>query len=192
VTTPTTVLPDTDSAQTAAAVENTLIAAYRRLTALPYVQDLGLGVFWVEAAEHHAAHLAAFNAASARLGGRPQSGVDQPFMTSVVEPGLAKLTSGLDAVMFSARLEMIAAATYTSQVATVADPQLRASLASVAGVECQHQGVLYVVASLLSAGAATVQGFPVAPQQLPPTLQGPPLAFVRADQARPAGEGAVH
>jgi hypothetical protein len=76
-------------------------------------------------------------------------------------------------------------------VATVADSALRATLAGVAGVECQHQGVLFVVVSLLSAGAARVNGFPVAATRLPPTLQGPPLAFLRTDQARSAAEGAV-
>jgi hypothetical protein len=192
VTAPTTGPTDAAAAQTAAAVENVLIAAYSRLTALPYVQDLGLGGFWARAVEHHTEHLTAFNGAAVRLGGKAQPGVDQPLMSSVVGPGLAKLASGLDAVMFSARLEMTAAATYTAQVAAVTDSALRASLASVAGVECQHEGVLFVVASLLAAGAATVTGFPVAPRHLPPTLQGPPLAFLRTDQARPAAEGAVH
>jgi hypothetical protein len=192
VTAPTTAPDDVAGAQTAAAVENVLLATYTRLAALPYVQDLGLGAFFSDTVGHHSDHLSAFNAAAVRLGGKAQPGLDQPLMTSTVAPGLAKVTSGIDAVMFSARVEMIAAATYAAQVATVADAQLRATLASVAGVECQHQGVLLVVASLLSAGAAAGGPFPVAPARLPPTLQGPPVAFLRGDQARPATEGAVH
>jgi hypothetical protein len=179
-------------AQTAAAVENVLIATYARLAALPYVADLGLAAFFAATVRHHTDHRAAFNAAAVRLGGKPQPGLDEQLMTSVVAPGLAKLASGIDAVMFSARLEMIAAATYTAQVATVADAPLRATLASISGVECQHQGVLLVVASLLSAGSATVGAFPVQAAHLPPTLQGPPLAFLRTDEARPAVEGALH
>ena len=192
MTAPTTAPPDTAGAQTAAAVENVLIATYAHLAALPYVQDLGLGAFFAQTVQHHNEHLTAFNAAAVRLGGKAQPGLDEALMASVVTPGLGKVASGIDAVMFSARLEMIAAATCTAQVATVADALLRASLAAVAGVECQHQGVLLVVASLLSAGATAVTAFPVAPARLPPTLQGPPVAFLRTDQARPPTEGVVH
>jgi Ferritin-like domain len=187
VTAPT----DASVAETAAAVENVLLAAYGKLSGLPALQQLGLEPFFVSTIGHHADHAAAFNAAAARLGGKPQSGLDQPFMTSVVQPGLADVASATDAVLFSARLETIAAATYASQVATVADRDLRAVLAGVAGVECQHQGVLFVAVSLLAAGSATVGGFPVAARRLPPTLQGPPVAFLRTDQARPVAEGAA-
>ncbi|HVM67433.1 MAG TPA: ferritin-like domain-containing protein, partial [Acidimicrobiales bacterium] len=142
MTAPTTAADDVAGAQTAAAVENVLIAAYTKLAALPYVEDLGLGAFFAATVRHHRDHLEAFNTAAVRLGGKAQPGPDQPLMASIVTPGLAKVASGIDAVMFSARVEMIAAATYSAQVATVADAQLRSTLASVAGVECQHQGVL--------------------------------------------------
>jgi ferritin-like protein len=191
VTAPTPVPPDVAGAQTAAAVEHVLIAAYGRLGGLAYVQDLGLGEFLARTAQQHADHLEAFNGAAVRLGGKAQDAPDQPFLTSVVEPGLAKVASGTEAVMFAARLEIIAAATYTAQVASVTDSALRATLASVAGVECQHQGVLFVAVSLLAAGSATVGGFPLAARRLPPTLQGPPVAFLRTDQARPVAEGAA-
>ncbi|HXZ62996.1 MAG TPA: ferritin-like domain-containing protein [Acidimicrobiales bacterium] len=180
--------PDVAVAQTAAAVENVLIAVYGRL-ASSSMSGAGLGPFIARTVAQHSDHLAAFNAAAVRLGGKAQTGVDQPLMTSVVQPGLAAIASGLDAVMFSAELEMIAAATYTAQVAAVADHRLRASLASVAGVECQHQGVLLAVASVLEAGAAAIDGFPLAARQLAPTLEGPPVAFVRTDQGRPPTEG---
>ena len=191
MTAPLAVPADVAGSETAAAIENTLITAYGQLSSLPFVDELGLGAFLAATVQHHTDHLAAFNAAAVRLGGKAQSLPDQPLMTTVVEPGLAKLASGFDAVMFSAGLELISAATCTAQVATVADAQLRAVLASVAGVESQHQGVLLIVASLLSSSTAVVDGLPVPPRQLPPTLEGPPLAFVRSDQARPLTEGAV-
>ncbi len=191
MTAPTPVPPDVAGSETAAAVENTLIAAYGRLTAVAYIDEAGLGEFFAVTVQHHTDHLTAFNAAAVRLGGKAQTLPDQPLMTTVVEPGLDKVASGFDAVMFAARLELIAAATCTAQVGTVADAQLRAVLASVAGVECQHQGALFIAASLLSGATTVLDGFPVTARQLPATLQGPPLAFVRTDQARQATEGAV-
>jgi len=188
VTAPT----DASVAETAAAVENVLLAAYGKLSGLPAVQQLGLEPFFVSTIGHHADHAAAFNAAAARLGGKPQSGLDQTFMTSVVQPGLADVASATDAVLFSARLETIAAATYASQVATVADRDLRAVLAGVAGVECQHQGVLLVLAALVPGGRAALGSFPIAPRRLPTALPGSPGAFLRLDQARPPSEGALH
>jgi hypothetical protein len=119
--------------ETAAAVENTLISAYARLTALPYLDGLGLGAFFEATVQHHTDHLAAFNAAAVRLGGKAQTLPDQPLMTTVVEPGLDNVTSGFGAVMFAARLELISAATCTAQVGTVTDPQLRAAVALVTG-----------------------------------------------------------
>jgi hypothetical protein len=184
---------DASVAETAAAIENVLLAAYGKLAAFPGVEELGLDPFLIRTVGHHADHAAAFNAAAVRLGGKAQTGLDQPFLSSVVQPGLADVASAMDAVMFSARLEMIAAATYTAQVATVSDRDLRALLAGTAGVECQHQGVLLLVASLLPAGGgAFAATFPVAPRRVPPVLVGPPVAFLRVDQARPPAEGVPH
>lgn len=181
---------DPSVAETAAAVENVLIAAYGKLAALPLMQGTGLEAFVARAVQHHNDHLAVFNATATRLGGKAQTGLDQPFLSSVVQPGLDAVTSGLEAAMFCAKLELTAAATYSASVATVSDRGLRASLAEIAGVECQHQGVLLVAASLLSSGGAGL-ALPLAPRRLPAALQGPPMAFLRTDLARPGGEGAV-
>jgi len=186
VTAPT----DPSVAQTAAAVENVLISAYAKLAALPSMRGLGLEAFLAATVQQHGDHLAAFNAVATRLGGKAQTGLDEAFMTSVVEPGIAAVASPLEAVMFCAKLEMIAAATYSADVATVSDHGLRSALAETAGVECQHQGVLLVAASVLSAGGAAL-ALPLPPRRLPVALQGPPTAFLRTDLARPGGEGAV-
>ncbi len=181
---------DPSVAETAAAVENVLIAAYGKLAALPSMYGTGLEAFVARTVQHHSDHLAAFNAAAARLGGKAQTGLDQAFMSSVVEPGLDAVSSGMEAVMFCAKLELTAAETYSASVATVSDHGLRASLAEIAGVECQHQGVLLVTASLLSSGGAGLV-LPLPPRRLPAALQGPPTAFLRTDLARSGGEGAV-
>jgi rubrerythrin len=190
---------DVSVAQTAAALEQTAIAVYASVAASPFVQALvppaGVTIanFLTRTAQQHADHLSAFNAAAVRLGGKAQTGVDATLMTAVVTPALAKIASAQDAVTLLATVEQIAAETYAAPEALVADRQLRSSLASIAGVECQHQTVLLAVAALLGDNRPELITFPIDPAGLPAALPSGslPSAFLRTDLARPAAEGTV-
>jgi rubrerythrin len=190
---------DVSVAQTAAALEQTAIAVYASVAASPFVQavvapaGVTIANLLTRTAQHHADHLSAFNAAAVRLGGKAQTGVDATLMTAVVTPALAKIASAQDAVTLLATVEQIAAETYAAPEALVADRQLRSSLASIAGVECQHQSVLLAVAALLGDNRPELIAFPIDPAGLPATLPSGslPSAFLRTDLARPAAEGAV-
>jgi rubrerythrin len=189
---------DVSVAETAAALEHTAIAVYARVAALPFVQSVPppggvtLANFLGRTAQQHADHLSAFNAAAVRLGGKAQTGVDTILMNAL-EPALAKLASAQDAVAFAAMLEQVAAETFAAPVAVVADRQLRSSLASIAGVECQHESVLLAVAALLGDNRPELISFPIDPLSLPAVLpsEGLPSAFLKTDRARPPAEGTV-
>jgi len=190
---------DIAMAQTAAAVETTVIAAYGQVGRLAFVQALTppagttLVAMLTRTVQHHGDHLTAFNAAAVRLGGRAQSAPDAALTTTVVRPALAAATSALDAVTLLAELELIAAETYSAMVSAASDPQLRASLASICGVEAQHQAVLLAIAALLNVNSLELITFPLDASTLPATIpsDGTPGAFIRTDQARPTSEGSI-
>jgi hypothetical protein len=145
------------------------------------------------ATEHHQDHLAAFNAAAVRLGGKAQPGGDQTVATSVVKPVLSATTAVVDAIALLAKIEQLVAETYAAEVTAAVDAQLRAAFAGVGGVECQHQAVLLVIGALLAANTPELVSFPLNAVRVPVTLlgDGAPAPFLRTDQARPASEGAV-
>jgi len=190
---------DIAMAQTAAAVETTVIAAYGQVGQLASVQALAppagttLAAMLARTLKHHGDHLTAFNAAAVRLGGKAQTAPDAALATTVVRPALAATTSALDAVTLLAKLELIAAQTYSAMVSAASDPQLRASLASVCGVEAQHQAVLLAIAALLNVNSLELITFPLDASTLPATMpsDSTPGAFIRTDQARPTSEGAI-
>jgi len=190
---------DAAAAQTAAALEHLVIAVYAEVAQLAAVGALvspaaaTLAAVMSVAVQQHADHLAAFNAAAVRLGGKAQQTADQAVAQSVVRPALTATTAAADAVALLAKIEQVAAETYAADVTAVADAQLRASFAGVAGVECQHQAVLLVIGALLEANAPELVSFPLDAVRLPVTLpgDGAPAPFLRTDQARPASEGAV-
>jgi hypothetical protein len=87
----------------------------------------------------------------------------------------------------------VAAETYAVQTAAVTDPALRASFASIMGVENQHRAILLAVSALLAAGAPQLVKIGGVVGALPAAAGsvGFPDAFLPLDQARPAAEGAV-
>jgi rubrerythrin len=190
---------DVDAAQTAASIENVAIAAYRQVAGLLAVQTLAsparltVAGLLTGAAQHHADHLTAFNAAATRLGGRAQTAPDTAFASSVVQPALSAATTAAQALQVLAQLELVAAETYAAEAVEVSDRQLKNSFAAITGVEAQHAGVLLAAASLLSEAKDSALVFPWDGAGLPATAatDGTPSAFLRTDQARPPTEGAT-
>jgi len=188
---------DVAAAQTAASIENVAIALYGRASDLVSVQSLGsparltLAALLNGAAQHHADHLTAFNAAATRLGGRAQTAPDPALTSSVVQPALGATTAA-QLLQVLAQLEL-AAETYAAQVVAVSDRQLKNSFAAITGVEAQHAGLLLAAASLLDEAKVASVAFPWEAATLPATAatEGTPSAFLRTDQARPPTEGAA-
>ena len=189
---------DVAAAQTAASIENVAIALYGRASDLVSVQSLGsparltLAALLNGAAQHHADHLTAFNAAATRLGGRAQTAPDPALTSSVVQPALGATTAA-QLLQVLAPLELVAAETYAAQVVAVSDRQLKNSFAAITGVEAQHAGLLLAAASLLDEAKVASVAFPWEAATLPATAatEGTPSAFLRTDQARPPTEGAA-
>jgi hypothetical protein len=189
---------DLAAAQTAASIENVAIAVYGRAPDLPAVHSLAANArltvtaFFMGAAQHHADHLTAFNAAATRLGGRAQTAPDAALASSIEQPALSATTAA-ELLEVLAQFEVVAAETYAAQVVAVSDRQLKNSFAATTGVEAQHAGVLLAAASLLDAAKAGLVAFPWEAAALPATAatDGTPSAFLRTDQARPPTEGAV-
>jgi hypothetical protein len=194
---------DTDpaiaAAQTAASLENLAITVYGQVAQLPVMQTVTptaastITALLTRTVQQHTDHLTAFNTAAVRLGGRAQTAADSTVATTVIQPALSAATTPADVLNVLAKLELIAAETYATQVAVVSDRQLRNSLASITGVEHQHNAVLLAIAGLLGNSQAELVTFPWPAADLPAAAatSGTPSAFLRSDQARPADEGAL-
>jgi hypothetical protein len=190
---------DVSAAQTAASIENLAIAVYNKAAALPFMTNIPdpagstVVAFVTKTVQQHTDHLAAFNGVAMGLGGKAQTGVDMPVYNSVVVPTLPKLKAPLDVVNFAAELELVAAETYSAETAAVTDKKLRATFASIMGVENQHRAILLAVAALLAGGAPQLIKLGPPADQLPAAAGsvGFPDGFLKTDQARPTTEGAV-
>jgi ferritin-like protein len=190
---------DVAAAQTGASIENLAIAVYTKAAGLPFMKTIPapagptVVAFVTKTISQHTDHMQAFNAASTRLGGKAQTGIDMTVYNAVVVPELPKLTSPLVVAQFAAELESVAAATYSAATAAVSDKQLRSTFASIMGVENQHAAVLMAVAALLQGGAPQLITIPVNPAQLPAAAGsvGFPDSFLKTTSARPLTEGAV-
>jgi len=190
---------DVSAAQTAASIENLAIAVYKKAAGLPFMATIPnpagatVTAFVTKTIAQHTDHLQAFNAAATRLGGKAQNDLDMPVYNTVVVPALPKLKTPLDVVNFAADLELVAAETYSVETAAVTDTQLRATFASIMGVENQHRAVLLAVAALLQANLPQLITLGPPADQLPPAAGsvGFPDAFLKTDMARPATEGAL-
>ncbi len=190
---------DVQAGQTAASIENLAVAVYNKAAGLPFMKNIPAPagptviVFVTQTIQQHTQHAAAFNAAVKALGGKEQTGLDMTVYNGVVVPALPTLKSPLDVVNFAAKLENVAAETYSAETAAVSDKMLRNAFSSIMGVEAQHAAVLYAVAALLQGGAPQLITIPPPADKLPAAAGkvGFPNSFLMTDQARPAAEGAV-
>ncbi|MDQ1357472.1 MAG: hypothetical protein QOF20_2617 [Acidimicrobiaceae bacterium] len=190
---------DVQAGQTAASIENLAVAVYNKAAGLPFMKNIPapagptVTVFVTQTIQQHTQHAAAFNAAVKALGGKEQTGLDMTVYNGVVVPALPTLKTPLDVVNFAAKLENVAAETYSAETAAVSDKMLRNAFSSIMGVEAQHAAVLYAVAALLQGGAPQLITIPPPADKLPAAAGkvGFPNSFIMTDQARPAAEGAV-
>ncbi len=183
--------------QTAASIENLAVAVYTKAAGLdPNVSGAAIPVvkaFVVMTIQQHTDHAKAFNAAAAGLGGKPQTGVDQPVFDAVVTPALGKIKGPTDVLGLAITLEDAAAQTYIVFGSTVDDKNSQAAFASIAPVEAQHVAVLNAVKALVDAGAPQLIAIPPDLTKLPAAAGsvGFPKSFYGVAAARPAAEGAV-
>jgi rubrerythrin len=185
---------DVQILQTAASLENLAVATYDAALALPFMAGVPAVVktFATTTRQQHADHAQAFNAAVAKLGGKPQTAPD-PVVLGVVEQAKPNLKSPADVVDLAIKLETGAAETYSENTAAVTDLGARQAVASVMGVEAQHVAILNAVKALLAANLPQLLTLPPDISKLPAAAGsvGFPDSFLKTDQARPHDEGSV-
>ena len=189
--------PDVQMLQTAASIEVLAVATYKTALTLPFIGGSSANpvvkAFATTTMEQHSQHLAAFNAAVTRLGGKPQTNPD-PALAKVVQAAVPGLTAPGPVVALALELEQGAAETYVADVAALSDANAKKVTASIMGVEAQHASVLLAVQALLNANAPqliTLAAGNVANLPAAAGSVGFPDAFYPTDQARPATEGAL-
>ncbi|GAC1580256.1 MAG: hypothetical protein NVS3B18_13920 [Candidatus Dormibacteria bacterium] len=198
-----TVLVAADSAtdiqmlQTAASIENLAIAVYQKAAGLPAAvsgaSNPVILKFVQMTTAQHMDHANAFNSAVTRLGGKTQTGIDQPVYDGVVTPALPLIKAPGDVINLAKTLEDAAAQTYIKFGSTVDDAGAVAVFASIAPVEAQHAAVLIAVGAIAGIGGLSAVTLPPNLTSLPAVAGSIafPKNFYPFDAARPAAEGAV-
>jgi hypothetical protein len=187
---------DVSALQTAAGLENVAVSTYQTALTLPFIggssANAVVKTFAMKTMAQHSEHAMAFNAASQRLGGKPQTGPD-PTLADLVKKAVPTIKGPLDLVGLAISLEDHAAQTYVKDVSLVSTPELRQLFASVAGVESQHKAILLAVQALLKANAPQLIALPPDAAKLPAAAGsvGFPDAFYPTSMASPVDEGAV-
>jgi hypothetical protein len=179
--------------QTAASLENVALEAYATALALPVVGANATLVHFLESARsHHIEHRDAFNAQAEALGGVRQE-APNPTYDKLVEEALPTLDDVGAVVGLAATLEEAAGDTYLANVTQLADPQARALMAAVMGVEAQHLAVLRIVAALLAADLPDLVAVPTDVARLPSAIGSvaSPGPFEAPEHASPPEQGAV-
>ena len=188
---------DVTMLQTSASIENLAVAVYAKALTLPAsVNGAGnpvIAKFVTTTKQQHSDHAQAFNAAITKLGGKPQTGIDQPVYDGVVTPALGKIKGPADVVGLALTLEDAAAQTYVKFAGDGSDSNAISAWATIAPVEAQHAAVLRAVQALLAANMPELIALPPNAAALPGAAGsvGFPAVFYPTQGARPAGEGAV-
>jgi hypothetical protein len=181
--------------QTAASIEVLAVATYKTALTLPFIGGSSANgvvkAFATQTMSQHAQHLAAFNAAAVRLGGKAQSNPD-PKYAPVVQAAVPTIKGPADVVGLAIKLETVAAQTYVADVSSLSDLNARKTTASIMGVEAQHVSVLLAVQALLAGGAPQLIALPPNAAALPAAAGsvGFPNSFFPTSEASPAAEGA--
>jgi bacterioferritin (cytochrome b1) len=183
--------------QTAASIEVLAVATYKTALTLPFIGgDSANGVvkaFAETTMNQHSQHEQAFNAAIARLNGKPQTNPD-PALLKVVNQAKPGLTGPESVVALALELEQGAAETYVANVSALSDSNAKQVTASIMGVEAQHAAILRAVQALLQGNAPQLIAVPPSPLSALPAAAGSvgfPDAFFPTNEARPAIEGAL-
>jgi Ferritin-like domain len=179
--------------QTAASLENVAIAAYATALELPFMaENAAVAAFVDVAKQHHAEHLAAFNAQAAALGGARQD-APNPKYDRIVDAAMPEVGDAATFVDLAVTLEEAAGDTYLANVVRLDDPAARALMAGVMGVEAQHAAVLRTIAALFTGGLPDLFTVPTDASRVPAAIGSVacPEPFATPDHASPPEEGAV-
>jgi hypothetical protein len=178
--------------QTAASLENVVVATYASALGLPFVRNhASLRQFVETTMQHHVEHGEAFNAQAKARGGEPQAAPNTTY-ASVVEQA-SPLRDITAVVRLAAMLEEVATDTYLADLAHLHDLDSRSLTASVMGVEAQHLATLRAFDNLFGAALPDLVATPTDLRRLPRELGSVacPRAFELPDRASPPTEGAV-
>ena len=193
---------DVQVLQTASSIEVLAVSTYKTALGLPYIGGSSANpvvkAFATTTMAQHADHLAAFQAATATLGGTKQTKPDPAFVP-VVNTAVASITKAspsagsLMVVALALELENIAAETYVNNMSLLSDANAKKLTASVMGVEAQHVSILLAVQALLKGGAGADITLPPPVAKLPAAAGsvGFPNAFYPTTNAAPASQGAM-
>ena len=193
---------DVQVLQTASSIEVLAISTYKTALTLPYIGGSAanpvIKAFASTTMKQHAEHLAAFQSATASLGGTKQTKPDATFVP-VVNAAVKQITAAsaskgaLLVVGLAQELENIAAETYVNNMSLLTDANAKKVTASIMGVEAQHVAILNAVQALLKAGAGAAITLPPPAAKLPAAAGsvGFPNAFYPTSKAAPASQGAA-
>lgn len=188
---------DVQMLQTAASIEALALLTYQTALTLPFIGGASANpvvkTFVQMTMSQHREHQAAFNAATTKLGGKPQNNPD-PVLLQVVNKAKPGLTGPEAVVALALELEQGAAETYVADVGALSDANAKAVTASIMGVEAQHAAILRAVQALLEGNAPQLIALPPTPLSSLPSAAGSvgfPDAFFPTNDARPATEGAL-
>jgi Ferritin-like domain len=178
--------------QTAASLENVVVATYASALELPFVRSHApLRKFVETTLQHHVEHGEAFNARAEARGGERQAAPNATY-ADVVERA-APLRDLTAVVRLAAMLEEVATDTYLADLGQLHDLDSRSLTASVMGVEAQHLAALRAFDSLFSAALPHLVATPTDVHRLPRAIGNVacPRPFEVPDRASPPTEGAV-
>ena len=179
--------------QTAASLENLVVATYAAALELPFVQqNPTIRQFAETTMGHHREHAKRFNAQVEGLGGARQDGPN-PKYSQYVATAMPAVSDAAAIVELAATLEEVATDTYMANLALLADTTMRTSMASVMAVESQHLAVLRTFGALLVGGFTELVAIPTDVPALPAATGTVafPLALAIPNFASPPAEGAV-
>jgi hypothetical protein len=193
---------DVQVLQTASSIEVLAVSTYKTALGLPYIGGSSanpvIKAFATTTASQHADHMAAFQSATAALGGTKQTKPDPAFVP-VVDKAVASIIRASDSqgallvVALALELENIAAETYVNNMSLLTNANAKKVTASIMGVEAQHVAILLAVQALLKAGDAADITLPPPAAKLPAAAGsvGFPNAFYPTSNAAPASQGAL-
>ena len=185
---------DVQVLQTAASLENLVVASYTTAAKLPFVLNGSsrLRDLIARNTAHHTAHAQAFNLSVRKAGGAQQHAADARYAGPVGRI-LAMMKDPTSLVGLFTELEDIIAQTCTRYAILAAGGSVRTLFATVAPVEAQHGAELLIVRTLLDDGKSGTGGTAADARALPAAVgtAGIPQAVYPTADASAIDEGAV-
>ena len=185
---------DVQVLQSAASLENLIVAAYTSAAAMPFVAtgSDGLRALIARNLAHHTAHAKSFNRAVAKAGGAQQHKADPRYAAPVAE-ALARTKDPATLVGRLDQLEDIIAQTCARYAGLAGGGELRTLFVNVASVEAQHSAELLIVRALFDGGYTDPGGAAADLRAVPAAvgIAGIPQAVYPTADASAINEGTV-